>query len=59
MTAQDRTVATSDEDVQILVEVNGEAWIRVGNFKSSWPADKHYILEVEGNGSGEVSSGSH
>jgi hypothetical protein len=35
MTAPDRTVASSDEDVQILVEVNGEAWTRVDNFKSS------------------------
>lgn len=57
MTAQDRSVATSDEDVHILVEVNGEAWIRVGDFKSSGPADKHYILEVEGNGSGEIRFG--
>lgn len=57
MTAHDRTVAPSDEDLQILVEVNGEAWIRVDNFKSSGPVDKHYVLEVEGNGSGEVRFG--
>ena len=48
---------TSDDTLQILIEVNGDSWIRVADFKSSGPTDKHYVLEVEGEGSGEVRFG--
>jgi hypothetical protein len=57
MTAHDRSVASSEEDLEILVEVNGEAWLRVDSFKSSGQADRVYVLEVERNGSAEVRFG--
>ena len=46
-----------DERLQILIEVNGEPWIRVDNFKSSGPRDNHYVVEIDGNGSSEISFG--
>jgi hypothetical protein len=37
--------------IQVNIEVDGEAWTRVGSFKESGPEDRHYLVKKEEDGS--------
>jgi len=38
------------EGVHVNIEINGEAWTRVGSLKDSKPEDRHYVVKTKQSG---------
>ena len=38
------------EGIHVNIEINGEAWTRVGSLKDSKPEDRHYVVKTKPGG---------